>query len=77
MANALLVQFWKIKNIAKCNIVGLLKNIPIIDRENIGKKKPMPRPPCPVAMNDDDDEWWRKKVSLILLKLGTHVGQSI
>ena len=45
MANALLVHFWKIKNIAKCNIAGFLKNIPIIDSENIGKKKTYAPPP--------------------------------
>ena len=40
LVNALLVNFEKFKNIAKCIITLLfLKKIPIIDIENIGKKK--------------------------------------
>ena len=38
LASALLVNFRKIKNIAKCNIAIVLKKIPILDSENIAKK---------------------------------------
>ena len=38
LPNVILVYFWKIAIIAKCNIAKILKNIPIMDNENIAKK---------------------------------------
>ena len=38
LPNEVLVYFWKIEIIAKCNIAKILQNIPIMDTKNIAKK---------------------------------------
>ena len=38
LPNEVLVYFWKIKIIAKCNIAKIMKNLPIMAIKNIAKK---------------------------------------